>query len=448
MFDDPAPPVGRREGALALVLAAASIAVLAWTARVPEAGASWRLAFVGVHLLASGALILWLRRRAPTLGLVLLGAVFLRLVALPMAPVLSDDGYRYLWDGAVVLEGISPYAMRPADPALAELPATGLLAQMNSPEYYSVYPPASQAVFAIAAQGSTWRQQWVWLKVLLVGAELLGVWLLLRLCGPRLGALYAWSPLAVIEVAGQGHTEGLVVGGLGLVLWAGRSRWPLASVGVTVAGLTKLYPFALAPAVWRRDGLPGVVVSIVLVAALSSLVWHPQAIAHVQESVALFFGTFDEYAGPYRLLKSVLYPVLGAGAGAAASGLLGVLFAVAVAASWVADDGRVPGLRCVLTVCVVGFAMTASTLHPWYWLPVLWMIPLLESKPLLWLCALSSATYLSYTTGGAGEWATLIGWGGAALLWAREIYARRTSPPTSSTASAVAERASSHDASG
>ncbi|MFX3818708.1 hypothetical protein ACJBTN_10955, partial [Streptococcus suis] len=86
-------------GAGALALAVASIGALVWTARVPEAGASWRLAFVAVHLLASGALFVWLRRRTPTLGLIILGAVLLRMVALPMAPVLSDDGYRYLWDG-------------------------------------------------------------------------------------------------------------------------------------------------------------------------------------------------------------------------------------------------------------------------------------------------------------------------------------------------------------
>ncbi|WP_412067644.1 hypothetical protein [Rubrivirga sp. IMCC43871] len=365
-----------------------------------------------------------------------------------MDPVLSDDGYRYLWDGQLVLEGVSPYAMRPSDPSLADRRAGALLERMNSPDYYSVYPPASQAVFAIAARGSDWRQQWIWLKVLLGCAELLGVWLLLRVCGPRAGALYAWSPLAVIEVAGQGHTEGLIVCGLGLILWAGRTKWPLASIGMTLAGMTKLYPFALAPTVWRREGIAGFTASAVLSVGLASLVWHPQALSHVQESLALFYGTFDEYAAPYRLLKGVLYPVFGTGAGRAASGFLGGAFAAAIACTWLMDDGRFRGLRLVSGVAVVGFAVTASTLHPWYWLPVLVLIPLLESAPLLFVSVLSTGAYLGYTTQGAGGWALAIGWGGAAVLLVRELYTRRRPSQALKSASTDAARASSHSASG
>ena len=49
---------------------------------------------------------------------------------------------------------------------------------------------------------------------LLVAAELGGVLMLVRVVGAHAATLYAWSPLAVVEIAGQGHTEAVVVGAL------------------------------------------------------------------------------------------------------------------------------------------------------------------------------------------------------------------------------------------
>ena len=99
--------------------------------------------------------------------------------------------------------------------------------------------------------------------------------------------VYGMGELAVVEIAGQGHTEALVVAGLGAALWAGATRMPWASVGVMVAALAKLYPFALLPMVWRRDGVWGFVASAALAVLLSVPVWSPDAGSHVRESLGL-----------------------------------------------------------------------------------------------------------------------------------------------------------------
>ncbi|PAP77334.1 hypothetical protein [Rubrivirga marina] len=436
--------------AFPIVVGIGVVVAMVWAARPAGSGLEWRLAFVGAYGLGFVLLIAYLRRAQVSTRRLLLGAVLFRLAALPMLPSLSDDGYRYIWDGVIAAEAsVSPYALRPNDPALRAWQDERVYARMNSPGYYSVYPPASQSVFRVAAsvyRELGWTGSWWLLKTLLVIVELGGVILLARVVGAHGAALYAWSPLAVVEVAGQGHTEALVVGGIGLVIATAGSRFPLRSIGATVAGLAKLYPLALLPATWRREGWAGVAASVLLGGALSALVWTPGAAANAGESLELFFGTFDVYAGPYRLLKAVAYPVLGEEAGQAASVTLTVGYGAAVARAFSVDDGTPRGLHRVVLVVVVGFGLVTATFHPWYGLPLLFLIPLLDSPNwLLWLAALCTTTYLGYEWHAFFDVATLIGWGGAALLLFRHSRNRHAShhgqgatPPSRSSRSVEA----------
>ena len=427
--------------------AVAALALVA-CARGPEEGAAWRFGFVAVHLGASWALVTAARTVRLSRRDVLVGAVLFRLIALPLLPSLSDDGFRYLWDGRVTVSGVSPYRYQPQDPALDALRAGEEYGSMNSPAYYSVYPPGSQAAFAIATVLSPdvdWRARWWTWKALMVIAELVAVVGLLSVADPSRVVLYAWSPLAVIEIAGQGHTEALVLLGLAAVLAAPSSRLPLRSLGATVAGLVKLYPLALLPVTWRRDGVAGVAASVIVALALTAAVWSPGAWSHVSASLGLFFGTFDEYAAPYLGLKALLYPVAQESAGRAASGLLGAAYVCAVVVRWASDDGSRRSLTTAVVWVAVGFTLAASTLHPWYWLPVLFLCPLLRSKtPSLWLNTVASGTYLDYVVPGTGLVVTVVGWGGAAW-W---LYRARSQDSASNRESGVADRASSHTASG
>ena len=418
-----------RAQAVAVLAGMAATLLLVATARVPEAGAGWRAAFVAVYLAAAAASAWYVWRTPLGAPAVLLGALAFRLCALPMLPTLSDDGYRYLWDGRLTAEaGVSPYRYRPSDPALSTWHDRPEYRRMNSRDYYSVYPPVGQLAFAAAvwaAPGDGWKSAWWTWKALVVAAELAAVVLLLRVVRPEAVAVYAWSPLAVVEVAGQGHTEALVLLGVAVALAASRRReggrrWPLASLGLTVAGAVKLYPLALLPLAWRRDGWAGVALSGGVLAATSALFASPDAVAHVGESLGLFFGTFDQYAAPYRTAKALLYPALGAEAGRWASRLLSACFAAGAALAWLADDGSAERLRWTVAAVAVGFLVTATTLHPWYWLPALFLSPLLRSKkPVVWLSLLSSASYLGYTTPALDIPVLVVGWGGAlALAWA------------------------------
>ena len=390
-------------------------------ARPPAAGAGWRAAFVAFAL--AGAVWAWwaLRSWRPSPLAVIAIASGLRAVVFPLDPSLSDDGYRYLWDGRLQAgEGVSPYRFRPSDPALDSFHDEAAYRRMNSPDYFSVYPPLSQAVFAAsgAVYGAGWRASWWVLKGIVVAVELAGVLFLIRVVGAPAAALYAWHPLAVVEGAGQGHTEALLVGALGLLLWATARRPALAGVAVALAGWIKLWPFALGAIVARWGGARALVAGGAVAALLVVPYASAEAVSHVAESLRLYAGTFDFYSAPYRALKSSLYHRVD-DPGGLASTVLTAAWAGWLLALVATNDGSRARGRWAVAALVTGFVLASPTLHPWHLLPALFVLPLLQAKKsILWLTTASLATYLTYAWPPTHDLALWAGWGGAALLWA------------------------------
>jgi hypothetical protein len=102
--------------------------------------------------LAGALLSIFAARSLSASGLpfLLLCAAVFRLTLLFRAPDLSDDVYRYVWDGKVAAAGVSPYAFTPDDPRVAEM-FPELRAQVAHRDLRTVYPPVAQAVFRSAA---------------------------------------------------------------------------------------------------------------------------------------------------------------------------------------------------------------------------------------------------------------------------------------------------------
>ncbi|GAB5535260.1 MAG: DUF2029 domain-containing protein [Rubricoccaceae bacterium] len=423
------------------------VVCMALSAQPPEAG----LLFRGLFVLAAlgGVWACWRLAHADGVELwhVLGLAILCRVVMFPMLPTLSDDGYRYIWDGVLLAHGLSPYAYVPADPALAGHQLEPIYAALNSPTYFSVYPPVSQAVFALGGLVFSfgWPVSWYAIKLGFVGLEGIGIACLARVVSVRGVALYALHPIALVEIAGQGHTEGALVGMLGLALW-GISRWPgWAGFALALAGWVKLFPLALAPLLGRRRrGWIGWLTGC----GLGALVLIPgNGFAHVLESVRLYGGTLDFYSAPFLALKAVLYPVVGETAGPWAARLLSLVWGSVLLGVLLTRNGTTESFRSGLALGVVSYALLSPMQHPWNWIGVLFVIPLLQYQlPLFWISSISLVTYLRYV---GLEWmylvALLLGWGGALALAIREF---RKEPPyrvsTASTSSADAVSASSH----
>ena len=417
----------RTDRALGAALCVA-VGAAVWAGRPPEAGWALRVVCVAALLLGSG--FAWaIARRRWSLRAVLGLAVALRLVALPMGPALSDDAYRYLWDGGLTAAGVSPYAARPDAPELVRFrdaaPTSEWYARMNSPRYHTVYPPLSQAVFAIAACTGSTPAAWFVLKSLLLAAEGFGIWALSRVLAPGRLALYALSPVAVLEIAGQGHSEGLLVGALGLAWWGVvRGRRTVLGTAIVAAGWAKLYPFALGALLARRLRPTGWLATGAVAALAGAPLMEGDGWAHLLESVRLYGGVLDFYSAPYLALKALAYPAAGESAGPLAAGALSLGWLGAVLAAWRRDDGSVEAARRIAVAVVVGYAVAGPMAHPWNWLGALAFAPLLTTRaPLLWLVGVAPLTYLRYVdVPGAYAAALWIGWGGASLLWLASRY--------------------------
>jgi hypothetical protein len=202
------------------------------------------------------ALALWRAGRHPapmTTAIVLAVALAARIALLPVAPTLSDDLYRYVWEGRVVLAGENPYRESPLSPRLESLRDRDVYPRVNHPELATIYPPAALAGFALVAKVSAtvWAMKlWVLLHDLALVA-LLVRWMRDRGAGATAAVAYAWSPLVLVEFAGSGHHDPTAMVWLvAALMWA--ERRPVGSAAaLAVATLTKLWPLIALPFLWR-----------------------------------------------------------------------------------------------------------------------------------------------------------------------------------------------------
>lgn len=217
------------------------------------------IAFLAAFLLYAAATLLILKHQARP-GIWMLGAVFglaviynALLVFTP--PTLSDDMYRYVWDGRVQAQGISPYRYSPEDPELAHLRDRQIWRFINRKSAVTVYPPGAEIAFALL-----WRiipDSVRWFQLAMTGAALLAgvltLGLLRDLQRSQLRVLiYLWSPLLLFETAQAAHTDALILPLL-VGTWWGRTREKDGLVGALLGLATaiKFYPALLLPALWR-----------------------------------------------------------------------------------------------------------------------------------------------------------------------------------------------------
>jgi len=254
---------------------------LALRPTLPAAGARDIAGFAAVFALlfalyiAGCALVLRgaVRGRTALLAGLALAAAF-RLLLAPQAPTLSGDAYRYVWDARLLAHGLSPYLYTPLDPHVAALRDAAIYPHMGWYFEPTLYPPAAQYVYLLTRLLAP--DNVIAIKIVMLGFEAVtvaGLMALLQTRGqdPARVLIYAWNPLAVVEIAGNGHVDATAAAMIVLALLAQRRGRPgLAGVLIglaTLFKLFKLFPLALLAALDRRDLRRAVPAALVTVAA-------------------------------------------------------------------------------------------------------------------------------------------------------------------------------------
>jgi len=196
--------------------------------------------------------ILYLKPK--NLWLILGTSITAQLIFLFM-PAFFNDFYRYLWDGNMLLQGISPYALTPWDvfdtPALQSLTDVWYWDSLYFKWSNTIYPPTLQLVFAFANAiklNSTLVLKSIFFLFNL-GTFGIAIKLLDHLKQPRyLIALIALNPLFLFETMAAGHFEPILLFFLLLTLYLlVRNKHILAGLSFGALILTKYFPILLAP---------------------------------------------------------------------------------------------------------------------------------------------------------------------------------------------------------
>ncbi len=249
----------------------------------------------------------------------LLGAILLRAVFLGAIPELSDDFWRYLWDGRLLSFGVNPYEFTPVELLGTELYAEAhleqLYAQLNSPKFYSVYPPITQFFFTAATYFFTDNvlASIVVFHALVLCLEIGTIILLVRLlkCLNKplyLAFFYAFNPLIILELSGNLHTESILIFFMTLALYLfAKKGYAKSALAFSMAVGAKLLPLMFMPLIlhrlWFKRGVYYCMLVGIVNLALLVLFFDLEMIQKIKESMGLYFGHFEFNASIYYLTR-------------------------------------------------------------------------------------------------------------------------------------------------
>ena len=317
--------------------------------------------------------------------LIFLVGLLFRLVLLFETPNLSQDFYRFIWDGHQLLNGYNPYVSLPDDlieNASSHIPhATYLHDKMGdlSSSNYSNYPPLNQLLFSLAALigGENLLVTVISMRLIIILADVFiffyGVRLLQMMGRPAyLILLYYLNPFIIIELTGNLHWEGAMACLLLISLYylfrieVIKSAW---FMGHSI--LLKIMPVIVLPLLVRKLRPSRLLLfysftAIVVFAAFSPFL-SIDLVEKYSASIGLWFGKFEFNASIFYMVRELGYAMVGYDVIKTAGKILPVITFVLI---WIIALLRKNERPEILLESVVfsffTYLMLSTTVHPWY----------------------------------------------------------------------------------
>jgi len=365
-------------------------------------------------------------------------------------PNLSDDFYRFIWDGRLLASGYHPFAEVPSYYLEHNVSIRGinkeLFEKLNSPEYFTIYPPLAQFMF--------------WLSVKISPDSIPGSVMVMKFCIllSEIGSLvvirkllaqfnlpssrvllYALNPLVILELMGNIHLEAFLIFFLFLsVLLITQKKILLSGVAFSMAICIKLIPLIFLPAFLPRTGwkkffafcaTTGIVTCLVCLPLFDESIFYG-----FQNSLAYYFKKFEFNASIYYLVRECGYWIFGYNIIHAAGVQLGLVSGLIIL--WISlkdlriSAGIVSDLRFMLTLLfvMITYFLFTTTLHPWYITTLFALSIFTEFRFILLWTAMIFLTYAGYSPDGfqenlwlvALEYLSVLGYLAYELLWRKK----------------------------
>ncbi|WP_299004641.1 mannosyltransferase [uncultured Tenacibaculum sp.] len=373
-------------------------------------------------------------------------AILFRLIFLFAVPNLSQDFYRFIWDGRMILEGFNPYLSLPQ--TLIEqnnapiLQATELykgMGQLNG-SHYTNYPPINQLCFLLAALFSKHSilGSVIVMRLLIILADIgilyFGKKLLEKLQLPIHNIfLYILNPFVIIEFTGNLHFEPVM---LFFVVWSlyklQQKKWIWAGVLLACAVSVKLIPLIFLPLFYQwfvknktsyTVGIKKLISFYTVVLLTITVSFLPffslEFIANYSNSVGLWFRSFEFNASFYYIAREIGYLFRGYNEIAIIGKIIPILtVSFLLALTFFRRNTSTMQLITAMLFSLSFYYFVSTTMHPWYIgsllilsvftkyrFPVVWSFVIILSyqayanipwKENLWLIALEYVVLYSF----------------------------------------------------
>ena len=308
-----------------------------------------------------------------------IGIRFLLLFAIPN---LSDDFYRFIWDGRLLNNGINPFLELPSfyieNGLYSDFLIPDLYQNLNSQQYFTVYPPVLQAIFMLATwlfPNSILGSVMVMKAVLLlfeIGSIILILKLLRHFKMPEQNViLYALNPVVILEIVGSIHFEGTMIFFSLLAIWLlvkNKWWWSAASMGMAI--VAKLLPLMFLPFLIKRLKWKSIryyfVLEIVVLLLFSPLL-NKVFITNISESIGLYFQDFEYNGSFYYVLRWIGFQIEGYNMISYLSPWLSLAVAISIfGLSLNVKETTFKQLPRNMLFALTIFYLLSTTVHPWY----------------------------------------------------------------------------------
>ena len=352
-----------------------------------------------------------------------------RAVFILAIPNLSQDFYRFIWDGRMILEGINPYLftvesfISQGNFPVAE--AQALRAGMGAlnASHFTNYPPINQLCFTIAAlfAGKSILGSVFVMRLLIIAADFgtlhFGKALLEKLNIPIYNIFwYILNPFIIIELTGNLHFEGVMIFFLVwslYLLYIG--KWQFAALVLALSISVKLIPLIFLPLFFqwfmkRNDkdietstvlNFTRLIVFYAIIIMTTLLLFVPfyssEFIHNYSKTVALWFQNFEFNGSIYFIAREIGFLFRGYNEIAIIGTVTPILVILFVLIITFFRRNRTPtALITAMLLALSFYYFTTTTVHPWYLATLLILSVFTKYKfPLVWSFVII-LSYLAY----------------------------------------------------